>query len=145
MHQEDGSDGSLSLAVTLVRAKQAVSLQDVEEALLPAHGKAERAFIRPVVSGTEGAGKEAKEARSPVTSSRGKHFVEGKLPMEVALNNVHPGWISPLTQQLLKTQRNSWSLAATFEPFPTCRAHVLEALLSLFSDSPGISQRFAPF
>lgn len=40
--------------------------------------------------------------RSPVTSSCRKHFVEGKLPMEVPLNDVHPGWISLLAQQLLK-------------------------------------------
>lgn len=41
VHQENSSDGSLSLAVTLVRAKQTVSLQDVEEALLPADRDAE--------------------------------------------------------------------------------------------------------
>lgn len=41
VHQENSSDGSLSLAVTLVRTKQTVSLQDVEEALLPADRDAE--------------------------------------------------------------------------------------------------------
>lgn len=35
MHQENSSNGSLSLTVALVRTIQTVSLQDVKEALLP--------------------------------------------------------------------------------------------------------------
>lgn len=35
MHEENSSDGSLSLTVTFVGTIQTVSLQDVEEALLP--------------------------------------------------------------------------------------------------------------
>lgn len=39
--------------------------------------------------------------------------------MEVPLNNVDPGWISLLAQQLLKKQQDFYSLSATFEPFLT--------------------------
>lgn len=53
VHQEKSSDGSLSLAVALVRTKQTVSLQDVEEALLPADRGA-RACVGALISNSEG-------------------------------------------------------------------------------------------
>lgn len=43
--------------------------------------------------------------------------MEGKLPVEVPLNNIDPGRISRLTLQLLKRQQDFSSLAYTFEPF----------------------------
>lgn len=100
VHEENRSDGSLSLAVTLVRTEQTVSLQDVEEALLPADTAPIFIYIYIYIM-LRASGRR----RSPVTSSRWKHFVEGKLPMEVPLNDVDPGWIPLLAQQLLKKEK----------------------------------------
>lgn len=45
MHEENSSDGSLSLTVTLVRTIQTISLQDVEEALLPESRKVKNLYL----------------------------------------------------------------------------------------------------